>query len=383
MPADRLWKSKSKKRRKNGNKNDSVPSNETTGEAVRSCSGFIKEALPVKIAVDAMGGDYAPDVVIEGAVRAVEEYNTGVILVGDPLRIEALLKKNGYCGEGIEIVSAADVIQMNDSAAASIRKKRNSSIVVGLNLVKEGKADAFFSAGNTGAVVCGATLSLGLLPGVERPGIAIVMPTLKGVSLIIDVGANIDPKPNQMLQYGIMADLYLRHILNRSNPTVGLLNVGEEETKGTDFVKETHDLLSRSKLNFVGNVEGRDLFSGKCEVIICDGFVGNVALKVTESVAEAMQEFLKRHLKSNPMTILGYLLLKTSFSRFKKDIDYSEYGGAPLLGVNGVVIIGHGRSNVKAIKNAIRVAKEEVERKFNEKILEAINAVKGNTSEVK
>lgn len=330
----------------------------------------------MKIVVDAMGGDYAPDVVIEGAIAAVHEYNTEVILVGDQIKIETLLKKNKYIGSSITIHPASEVIAMQDSAANSIRKKRNSSIVIGLNLVKNGTADAFFSAGNTGAVVCGATLSLGVLPGIERPGIAIVMPTLKGASLIIDVGANIDPKPIQLLQYGIMAEAYMKHILNRSNPSVGLLNVGEEETKGTDFVKETHELLSQNRLNFIGNVEGRDLFSGKCDVIICDGFVGNVALKVTESVAEAMQEFLKRSLKSDFMALLGFLLLKKSLLKFKKEIDYAEYGGAPLLGVNGVVIIGHGRSNVKAIKNAIRVAKEEVEHKFNEKILEAINISK-------
>ncbi|MFH1441080.1 MAG: phosphate acyltransferase PlsX [Candidatus Omnitrophota bacterium] len=327
----------------------------------------------MKIVVDAMGGDYAPDVVIEGVIAAVKEYNTEVILVGDQLKIEALLKKNKYSGNLITVHHASDVIAMQDSAATSIRKKRNSSIVIGINLVKNGTADAFFSAGNTGAVVCGATLFLGMLPGIERPGIAIVMPTLKGASLIIDVGANIDPKPTQLLQYGIMAEAYMKYILNKPNPTVGLLNVGEEETKGTDFVKETHELLSQNRLNFIGNVEGRDLFSGKCDVIICDGFVGNVALKVTESAAEAMQEFLKRSLKSDFMALLGFLLLKKSLLKFKKEIDYSEYGGAPLLGINGVVIIGHGRSNVKAIKNAIRVAKEEVERKFNEKILEAIN----------
>ncbi len=327
----------------------------------------------MKIVVDAMGGDYAPDIVIEGAVAAVKEYNIEVILVGNESAVNSLLKKCKYNGNLISVVPASEVIEMHDSAAISIRKKRNSSIVLGLNLVKEGSADAFFSAGNTGAVVCAATLGLGLLPGIERSGIAIVIPTLKGASLVIDVGANIDPKPIQLLQYGIMADAYLKYILNKPNPTVGLLNVGEEVTKGTDFVKETHELISQSNLNFIGNVEGRDLFSGKCDIIVCDGFVGNVALKVTESAAEAMQAFLKKHLKRNLLGILGVFLLKTSFVRFKKEIDYSEYGGAPLLGVNGVVIIGHGRSNVNAIKNAIRTAKEEVERKFNEKILEAIN----------
>jgi glycerol-3-phosphate acyltransferase PlsX len=263
---------------------------------------------------------------------------------------------------------------MSEPAATSVRRKRNSSIVVGLELVRDGRAEAFFSAGNTGAVVCAATLGLGLLPGIERPGIALVIPTLKGVSLIIDVGANIDPKPTQLLQYGIMSDVYSRYILNRPNPSVGLLNIGEEESKGTEFMKEAHELFEKSRLNFIGNVEGKDLFSGKCDVIVCDGFVGNVALKVSESAAEAMGEFLKRHLLNNPLGNLGLLLLKRSLVRFKKDIDYSEYGGAPLLGVNGVVIIGHGRSNVNAIKNAIRVAKEEVERQFNEKILEAIKS---------
>lgn len=320
-----------------------------------------------------MGGDYAPEVVITGAVAAVQEYGVEVGLVGDQVRINQLLNKAKYQGGLISAHPAQEVIQMNEHAAASVRKKRNSSIVVGLNLVRDGQGDGFFSAGNTGAVVCAATLGLGLLPGVERPGIALITPTLKGISLIIDVGANIDPKPTQLLQYGIMADAYFRYILNRPTPKIGLLNIGEEETKGTDFVKETRELLEKSSLNFIGNIEGKDLFSGKSDIVLCDGFVGNVALKVTESVVETMQVFLKRHLlSSNPLGKLGLIFLMPSFSRFKKDLDYAEYGGAPLLGVNGVVIIGHGRSNVKAIKNAIRVAKEEVERKFNEKIQEAI-----------
>jgi len=326
----------------------------------------------MKIIVDAMGGDYAPDVVIKGTIAAVKEYNAEVILVGDEARIQSLLKKSQYSQGSISTYPAPEVIEMSEPAATSVRRKRNSSIVIGVNLVKEGKGDAFFSAGNTGAVVCAATLGLGLLPGIERPGIALVTPTLKGISLIIDVGANIDPKPIQLLHYGIMGDAYFRYILNRSNPTVGLLNIGEEEAKGTEFIRQTHELLEKSSLNFIGNVEGKDLFSGKCDIIICDGFVGNVALKVSESAAEAMQVFLKRHILGSALGKLGLLLLMPSLKRFKKDIDYAEYGGAPLLGVNGVVIIGHGRSNVKAIKNAIRVAKEEVERKFNEKIQEAI-----------
>lgn len=326
----------------------------------------------MKIVVDAMGGDHAPEVVVEGAVCAVKEYSSDVILVGDEKRIKGLLHKYRYTGERITVHHAFEAIGMCEPAALSVRRKRNSSIVVGVNLVKEGQADAFFSAGNTGAVVCAATLGLGLLPGIERPGIALITPTLKGISMIVDVGANIDAKPSQLYQYAIMADAYFRSVLNRSNPSVGVLNIGEEEGKGTDFVKEVREMLEKSKLNFIGNVEGKDLFSGKSDIIVCDGFVGNVALKVTESAVETMQAFLKKHLLSNPFSKIGLLFLKPSLMRFKKDLDYAEYGGAPLMGVNGVVIIGHGRSNVKAIKNAIRVAGEEVERKFNEKILEAL-----------
>ncbi len=326
----------------------------------------------MKIIVDAMGGDHAPEVVIEGSILAVNEYGTQVVLVGDEAKIKTLLKKAKYTANNISIYPSQEVIEMSESAATSVRRKRNSSIVVGLNLVKEGFGDAFFSAGNTGAVVCAATLGLGLLPGIERSGIAIIAPTLKGVSLIIDVGANIDAKPMHLFQYGIMADAYFRYILNRPNPSVGILNIGEEESKGTELIKEARELLEKSNLNFIGNVEGKDLFSGKSDIIICDGFVGNVALKVTECVVETMQAFLKRHLLSSPFSKLGLVFLKSSFLRFKKELDYAEYGGAPLLGIDGVVIIGHGRSNARAIKNAIRVAKEEVERKFNEKILEAI-----------
>jgi len=326
----------------------------------------------MKIVVDAMGGDHAPGVVIEGSLAAVEEYGVDVVLVGDQPKIEALLKKAKYTGSQISVQHASEVIQMSEGAATSIRRKRDSSIVVGVDLVKQGKGDAFFSAGNTGAVVCAGTLGLGLLPGIERPGIGIVTPTLKGNSLIIDVGANIDPKPTQLLQYGIMADAYCKNILNKPNPSVGLLNIGEEEKKGTEFIRETYELLEKAKLNFVGNVEGRDIFSGKCDIVICDGFVGNVALKVAESAAEAMQTYLKRHLLSDFWGKIGLVFMMPSLKRFKKEIDYAEYGGALLLGVNGVVIIGHGRSNKKAIKNAIRVAKEEVERQVNAKILEAL-----------
>jgi glycerol-3-phosphate acyltransferase PlsX len=327
----------------------------------------------MKIIVDAMGGDHAPEVVVRGTIAAVKEYKVDVILVGDEAKIKPLLHKSRYSGNNISIRHATEIIEMSESAATSVRRKRDSSIVLGVELLKSGHADAFFSAGNTGAVVCAAALGLGLLPGIERPGIAIVAPNLKkSTSLIIDVGANIDPKPNQLLQYGIMADVYSRYILNKTNPTVGLLNIGEEEAKGTDFVKETHELLEKSSLNFIGNVEGKGVYSGECDIILCDGFVGNVVLKTSESVGETILILLKRHLLNSLLGKIGLFFLLPSLKRLKKDLDYAEYGGAPLLGVNGIVIIGHGRSNAKAVKNAIRVAKEEVERKFNEKVLEAI-----------
>lgn len=326
----------------------------------------------MKIAVDAMGGDYAPSVIVDGALDAVKEYGINIILVGDGDKIKQELARHKFSGSNVEIFSTCEVIEMHEPAAASVRKKRDSSIVKGLDLLKDGKADAFVSAGNTGAVVCAATLSLRLLPGIERPGISIIAPTPRGVSLLIDVGANIDPKPLHLLHYAIMSDAYCRYILKRDNPKIGLLNVGEEECKGTSFLKEAFGLLENSGLNFAGNAEGRDIFSGTYDIIICDGFVGNVVLKVAEGLAETISTFLYRELMRNTITKLGVLLLKSGLKRFKKTLDYSEYGGAPLLGVDGVVIIGHGRSTAKAIKNAVRVAYEEVERKVNDKIIEAI-----------
>lgn len=326
----------------------------------------------MKIVIDAMGGDYGPSVVIQGAVQAAKEYSVGIVFVGDAEKIKRELSKHKVRGLALEVEHAEEAIEMHEPAAASVRKKRDSSIVKGINLLKEGKADAFISAGNTGAVVCAATLSLRMLSGIERPGISIIVPTLKGVSLLIDVGANIDPKPLHLLHYAVMSDAYSRYILKKENPSVGLLNVGEEEGKGTDFIKETFALLEKSCLNFIGNVEGRDIFSGTCDIIVCDGFVGNAILKVSEGLAETISVFLYRELMRNLATKLGVLLLKSGLKRFKKTMDYSEYGGAPLLGVDGIVIISHGRSNAKAIKNAVRVAKEEVERKVNEKIMESI-----------
>lgn len=324
----------------------------------------------VRVAVDAMGGDYAPRAVVEGVVNAVNKSDVSVSLVGFKDKIQQELSRFKFDARRIEIVHADEVVEMHESPAVAIRKKKNSSISIGINLLKEKKADAFFSAGNTGGVVCAATLNLGLLETIERPGIAIVMPNLTGVSLIIDAGANINPKPLHLLQYGIMGSAYFEQILGKKNPSVGLLNIGEEESKGTDFVKETYQLLEHSPVNFIGNIEGKDIFSGHCDVIVCDGFIGNVTLKVAESMAETLTFFLKQELSSTIWGKIGFFLAKQSFRNFKKKIDYSEYGGAPLLGVDGVVIIGHGRSSAKAVMNAISFAKEEVERNINQNILE-------------
>lgn len=327
----------------------------------------------MKIAVDGMGGDNAPAAIVEGVVHAANEVDCGIVIVGEEKKIEAELKRYAPVPSNISIQHASEVIQMHDPPAVSIRKKKDSSISVSVRLAKEGKVNAIVSAGNTGAVVCATTLQLGVLPGIERPGIAIVLPTMTGISLLIDVGANIDAKPHQLLHYAIMGAVYSKDILGKPSPSVGLLNVGEEESKGTDFIKETFKLISHSSLNFVGNVEGRDIFNGSTDVIVCDGFIGNVVLKVAESLGETIGSMLKRQLSKSIWTKLGGLLSKSAFTALKKEIDYSEYGGAPLLGINGTCIISHGGSSGKAIKNAIRVAKESVERKVNHDIMEGVN----------
>ncbi len=330
----------------------------------------------MKIAVDGMGGDRAPRVVVEGVVQAVQQYGAEVILVGDQTQIYQELKRFTPLPNGLTIHHASEVIGMDESPAASVRKKKDSSINVAAQLVKEGKADAFFSAGNTGAVVCATTLLWRQLQKVERAGIAVVFPNRQGVTILIDAGANIDPKPQHLLQYAIMGSTYSRYILHVENPRVGLLNVGEEESKGPEFIQETHQLLQQSSLTFIGNAEGRDVFSGKYDVIVCDGFVGNVALKAVESVALTLTDFLKEELARNWMTRMGSLMARSAFRALKKKMDYAEYGGAPLLGVNGICIIGHGSSSVKAIKNGIRVASEFVDHQVNQHIIEAIDGMK-------
>ncbi len=326
----------------------------------------------IRIALDAMGSDGAPCVEVEGAVLAAREGCGRIILVGDEERLKQELRKYKTQLPQLSVQHASEVVGMQESPAVTVRKKKDSSISVAIGMLKDGKADCVVSAGNTGAVVCATTLKCGLITGVERPGIAIIFPTLKGSSLLIDVGANIDPKPLHLFQYGIMGAAYSIYVLGKKNPTVGLLNIGEEETKGTDFVKETHQLLTQSKLNFVGNVEGGDIFGGENDVIVCDGFVGNVALKVSESIAHAFTEFLRRHIQKRAMAKLGALFLRGAFRGLKKEIDYAEYGGAPLLGINGVCIISHGASSAKAIKNAVRFAAASVRQNLTSHIREGM-----------
>lgn len=327
----------------------------------------------MKIALDAMGGDTAPETPVAGAIRAARELPIEILLLGPKDTVERELAKYPQRPANLSVVHAPEVIGMDESPVAAVRKKRESSINIGLTMLREKQVEAFVSAGNTGAVMAASTFIVGLLPGVERPGIAILLPGVKGDTLLIDVGANIAPKPMHLLQYALMGEAYVRTLLGKTRPTVGMLNVGEEESKGTDFMKETYGLLEGSGVNFVGNVEGHDIFTGEVDVIVCDGFAGNVALKTAESLAHAISVLLKRSLAMSPITRLGAFLAKDAFLELRKEIDYAERGGAPLLGVNGVSIISHGASSGKAIKNACRVAYESVKNNLNGAITGAIN----------
>lgn len=329
----------------------------------------------MKIAVDAMGGDHAPEAIVEGAVLAAREFNIPIILTGiSRLVYQELEKHEDWKTLGIEVEHAEDVVEMRDSPSKVVRSKRKSSIKIGVDLVKFGKAAAFVSAGNTGAVLAYSTIILRPLRGVDRPAIAVQLPTIKGTSILLDAGANVDCKSNQLFQFGIMGHVYAKYILKKNNPGVGLLSIGEEDGKGNEITKEAFKLLKKSHINFIGNVEGKEVYRGNADVIVCDGFTGNVALKISESLAELIGVSLKNLFTSGMSTKLSYMLLKPRLSEMKKTFDYSEKGGAPLLGINGVCIIAHGSSNSKAIKNAIFRAYEFVEKKVNEHISEDIEA---------
>ncbi len=328
----------------------------------------------MKIAVDAMGGDHGPAVVVEGAVAAVREFGASAILVGDRAAIEAQVARLGAAELGLEIRHASQVVGMAESPSQALRRKRDSSLRVAAELVRDGKAAAFISAGNTGAAMAISMFVIGVLRGVDRPALAAVLPNLKRFTVLLDVGANVNPKPWHLFQFALMGHVYARDILALERPRVGLLSVGEEEGKGNDLTRETYEQLKESSLNFVGNVEGRDIYNGDCDVVVTDGFTGNVALKISESLAEMLGAMIREELTRDLRSKLGAALALPAFQRFQKRVDYTEMGGAPLLGIDGAAIICHGASPVKAIKNAVRVAGEWARAGLNEHIKTALEA---------
>jgi len=325
----------------------------------------------VKIAVDAMGGDHGPAVVVEGAVAAVREFGASVVLVGDTAAIERELQRLGTPG-GVEVRHASQVVGMGESPSQALRRKRDSSLRIAAELVRDGEASAFISAGNTGAAMAVAMFVVGVLRGVDRPAIAAVLPNLQKFTVLLDVGANIDPKPWHLFQFAVMGHVYARDILGIERPRVGLLSVGEEEGKGNELTKEAYEQLKDSSLNFIGNVEGRDIYNGHCDVVVTDGFTGNVALKISESLAEMVGSMIKEELMRDLRSKVAAALAKPAFGRFKRRVDYAEMGGAPLLGIDGAAIICHGASPVKAIKNAVRVAAEWAKAGLNDHIRAAL-----------
>ncbi len=324
----------------------------------------------VTIAVDAMGGDHAPEAEVEGAVRAAKAYQVQVVLVGrEELVRKELARYEDSMGLPVEVVHASERITMEDSAARAMRSKRDSSIRVASRLVRDGVVQGVVSAGNTGAVMATAKMVQGMVHGVDRPALTAVFPTIKGTpAVMMDVGANVDCSPQMLAQFAVMGEIYSRVIFGNKSPRVGLLSIGEEEHKGNDLTRTATPLLRSLPINFIGNVEGGDLYSGKADVIVCDGFIGNVALKTSEGVIEVIIKMLRESLESSITGQVGYLLARRALKGFKKRLDYSEYGGAPLLGVKGVCIICHGRSNANAIKNAIRIAAQYAEARINQRI---------------
>jgi len=327
------------------------------------------------IAVDAMGGDHAPKTEVEGAIRAARSLGVHVILVGREDDIYRELSQHGdWRSLPISVRHASEVITMEDSAARAMRAKKDSSIRVACRLVRDGEAQGVVSAGNTGAVMATAKMVQGMVPGVDRPALASPFPTLKGTpAVMVDVGANVDCTPEMLAQFAVMGEIYSRVIFRIQNPRVGLLSIGEEEHKGNELTKNATPLIRALPLNFIGNVEGRDVYTGHADVIVCDGFIGNVALKVSEGLVEVIKHLLRESLEATITRKVGYILSKNGFVDFKKRVDYSEYGGAPLLGVKGVCIICHGRSNANALKNAIRVAAEYAGGQINRRIEEELS----------
>ncbi|MEM9400305.1 MAG: phosphate acyltransferase PlsX [Verrucomicrobiota bacterium] len=336
----------------------------------------------MKIALDAMGGDYAPERPVAAAIEALEMYPhiEKIFLVGDESRIRVEMAKfPDTLKTKLNVLHCTEVIGMDEHAVSGVRRKKDNSINRSIQLVRDGEADAVVSAGHTGAVVAGSSIFLRTLPGVFRPGIATTMPTETNVFVLTDAGANVDARAEHLAQYGIMGSIYSEKVLKYSKPRVGLLSVGTEDAKGNDLTKEAFKLLQEAPINFVGNVEGHDLYERPVEVVVTDGFTGNVVLKTSESIANAIFRWLKRELKSTPFRMFGAWLSRNAFYNIKKKTNYEEYGGSLLLGVNGICVIAHGSSTVKAIRNAVRVGAEAVELQINEQIIEAVAQLKQAT----
>lgn len=333
----------------------------------------------MKIAVDAMGGDNAPEAIVEGVIHALQQFDyiELLYLVGDQEAIEREIKSHEFADSRLKIHHCTQVVGMEESAVKSVRQKKDSSISQAVNLVKEGICDAVVSAGNTGAAVAATSIKLRTLPGVERAGIASPLPNEYGIANIVDAGANVDAKPAHLVQYAIMGAVYAKHVQGKKDPIIGLMSVGSEEGKGTDFTREVYDLLKKTDLNFRGNIEGHDLFETELDVIVCDGFTGNVVLKSMEATAKVMFKWLKKDIKSSAFRQLGALMVKGAFKATLERGNYETYGGSPLLGVNGICIIGHGSSSPRAVKNAIRVAAESVRHEVNPHIEEEIAKYSG------
>jgi len=329
----------------------------------------------MNVAVDAMGGDHAPEMVVQGAVEAVSELGIDIILVGHEKKIAKALNTRPAHGH-ISFHHCEDVVEMDESPLKALREKKDASIKVAFDLVKDGHADAVISAGNSGATLAAGVLSLGRMKGVERPAIASIVPTEKGRVILIDAGANVDCRPAQLFQFGVMAQAFACSFLGMTDPKVGLLNIGEEEGKGNEQVRLAHELFERSELNFVGNVEGRDIPMGDVDIVVCDGFVGNVVLKLIEGNVEAMGRVIERDLMSSFFGRVALALARKPINGFKRKLDYEEHGGAPLLGINGVGVICHGSSSAKAIKNAISMAVQYVNNMVLEKMSLQLKASK-------
>ncbi len=327
----------------------------------------------MKIVLDAMGGDYAPQAAVEGGVQAAREWGVEVVLVGRREAVEAELARHETSGLPLSVVHASQVIEMTDHPSIAAKEKKDSSVVVGLEMVKRGQAAAFVSAGNSGGVLASALFRLGRIPGIKRPALSTIYPTLEGMCFVLDVGANTDCKPEYLLQFGIMGSAYAERVLGIPNPRVGIVSTGEEEGKGSILAKEAFQLLEESGLNFVGNVEGKDIPLGLADVVVTDGFTGNVIIKLSQGVVTLLLSIVEEEIKRRPQAVLGALLAKAAFRAAKKRLDYSEYGGGALLGVKGVVIVAHGRSNANAIKNAVRVAVRAVERGVLKAIEEGVS----------